>query len=572
MPLLRFKKHEEVYTCIAGHETLNFVYQSTYMKLLFACLLFCVHSVSAQKLKKADKVILTHLSTHVNYLSSDKLEGRRTGTEGEVLAYTYLSEQFKSIGLQPKGDSGSYLQHFTIDEGKQVNPQSYLSVNRNNLKLYDDYFPFSFSGNKSIEATPVIVLQEIGQPWFWDLKSTYDSAFTNPHYDIYDAIIKKTEDVISKGASSLFVYNSNAAASDFEYEGKLKEAQLAIPIVYIKQDAYKKFLNDSAATIDLKLNVDIGPKVRKATNVIGFINNNAANTVIIGAHYDHLGHGEDGNGLSKDTAVFNGADDNASGTAAVVELARLLTKADARKNNYLFICFAAEELGLLGSKYFAEHSPIDIPGINYMINLDMVGRLDPATKALTVGGVGTSPSWALLSKLSEGAFSIKIDSAGVGPSDHTSFYRKDIPVLFFFTGSHADYHKPSDDADKLNLAGTVSIIKYVSRIIEAENKSGKLAFTKTAEPKMGRMDFSVTLGIMPDYSFTGEGVKVDAVSDARPAQKAGIVAGDIIIKLGDYSCKDIYAYMKALNSFKKGDTTTVVIKRGSEEQTLPVTF
>jgi hypothetical protein len=542
------------------------------MKLLFVCLLFCCGIGYGQKLRKADKVILNHLVSHVNYLSSDKLEGRRTGTEGEILAYNYLSDQFKSLGLQPKGDSGSYLQHFTIDEGRAVDPQSFLSVNGSNLKLYDDYFPLSFSGNKSIEATPVIVLQEIGQPWFWDLKSTYDSAFTNPHYDIYDAIIKKTEDVISKGASSLFVYNSNPQASDFEYEAQLKEAPISIPVVYIKKEAFKKFLNDSAATIDLKLNVDIGAKIRKATNVVGFIDNKAANTVIIGAHYDHLGHGEDGNGLSKDTAIFNGADDNASGTAAVIELARLLSKTDARKNNYLFICFSAEELGLLGSKYFAEHSPIDISSINYMINLDMVGRLNPSTKALTLGGVGTSPSWASLNKLSGSTFTLTLDSAGVGPSDHTSFYRKDIPVLFFFTGSHADYHKPSDDADKLNLAGTVSIINYVKRIIEAENKAGKIVFTKTAEPKMDGTHFSVTLGIMPDYSYRGEGVKVDAVSDGRPAQKAGILAGDIIIKLGDDNCNDIYAYMKALNSFKKGDTTTVVIKRTNEDRTLTVTF
>ncbi len=546
--------------------------QSTYMKLLFACLLFSFQLLSAQKLKKADKVILAHLSAHVNYLSSDKLEGRRTGTEGAVLAYTYLSEQFKSLGLQPKGDSGTYLQHFTIDEGKHINPQTYLSINGSNLKLNADYFPFCFSSNKLIEATPVIVLQEIGQPWFWDLKSAYDSAFTNPHYDIYEAIIKKAQDVISKGASSLFIYNSNPDASDFKYDAKLREATLSIPVVYIKQSAFKKFFSDSAATIDLKLNVDIGPEIRTATNVVGFIDNKAANTIIIGAHYDHLGHGEDGNALSKDSSIFNGADDNASGTAAVVELARILSKSDDRKNNYLFSCFAAEELGLLGSKYFAEHSPVNLSSINYMINLDMVGRLDAATKALTIGGVGTSPSWGALTTLSENAFAIKMDSAGVGPSDHTSFYKKDIPVLFFFTGVHADYHKPTDDADKLNLAGTVAIIRYISRIIEAENKAGKLAFSKTAEPKMDGLPFSVTLGIMPDYSFNGEGVKVDAVSQARPAQKAGIVAGDVIIKLGNFLCKDIYAYMKALNSFKKDDTTTVVIKRGGEEQTLSVTF
>ncbi len=416
-------------------------------------------------------------------------------------------------------------------------------------------------------------MQEIGQPWFWDLRPAYDSASNNPHFDIYSAIINKTEDVITKGASGLFVYNSDSAHPDLEYDAKLRKETFLIPVVYIKQSAFKKFLSDSAASIDLKLNVSIAPKIRKATNVVGFVNYNAPNTIVIGAHYDHLGYGEDGNALYKgDSAIFNGADDNASGTAAVVELAKLLSKTAARKNNYLFVCFAAEELGLLGSKYLTEHSPVEFASINYMINMDMVGRLDPGTKVLTIGGAGTSPSWAILSKLSEGAFSIKIDSSGAGPSDHTSFYRKNIPVLFFFTGSHADYHKPGDDAEKLNLAGTISIIKYINRIIEAENKAGKLVFSKTVEPKRADMQFSVTLGIMPNYSFSGEGVKIDAVSDDRPAQKAGLISGDVIIKLGDFSCRDIYQYMKALNSFKKGDTTTVVIKRSNEEKTLEVTF
>ncbi len=175
------------------------------MKFFFACLLFFVQAAYGQKLKKSDRVILNNLLTHVNFLSSDKLEGRRTGTRGEILAYTYLADQFKLIGLQPKGDSGTFLQHFTINEGRQVNDKSHLIINGNDLKLYNDFFPFCFSGNKSIEATPVIVLQEIGQPWFWDLRPAYDSASNNPHFDIYSAIINNTEDVITKGASGLFV-------------------------------------------------------------------------------------------------------------------------------------------------------------------------------------------------------------------------------------------------------------------------------------------------------------------------------------------------------------------------------
>ncbi|MDF0679171.1 MAG: M20/M25/M40 family metallo-hydrolase, partial [Nitrosomonas sp.] len=204
-------------------------------------------------------------------------------------------------------------------------------------------------------------------------------------------------------------------------------------------------------------------------NIIGYIDNEASYTVIIGAHYDHLGLGENGNSLDANPQgkIHNGADDNASGTAGLIELARYFQKNKKKeKYNFLFISFSGEELGLFGSKYFTEHPTIDLQKVNYMINLDMVGRLDPATKALAVSGTGTSNVWETELKKITTELKIKTDSAGIGPSDHSSFYLKNIPVLHFFTGAHSDYHKPSDDWQKINYSGEKRVLELIIKLIE----------------------------------------------------------------------------------------------------------
>lgn len=314
-----------------------------------------------------------------------------------------------------------------------------------------------------------------------------------------------------------------------------------------------------------------------AHNVVGFLDNKAEYTVVIGAHYDHLGVGEQGNSLDANPAgkIHNGADDNASGVAGVLELARYFsTNKIKEKYNFLFICFSGEEMGLYGSKYFTENSTLDLTKVNYMINMDMIGRLDPQTKTLAVNGTGTSPVWEpLLQKLASDELKIKTDSSGIGPSDHTSFYLKNIPVLHFFTGSHADYHKPSDDWEKINTKGQADVLTLIAKIINELDRQPKLTFLTTkAKPMTSRSAFKVTMGIMPSYTADEQGVKVDGVTDGRPGQKAGIQTGDIIIQMGDLVIKDIQDYMAALGKFDKGQTIPVKVKRGSEIITLTVNF
>jgi len=543
------------------------------MKNFLFLLLLIGQAAAAQKLKKHDKIVVQNLRNEIGYLASDKLEGRRTGTPGEKLAYEYIEQQFKDENLAPKGDDHTYIQTFEINEGKQILPDTRLSINDHRLVADTDFFPFIFSANGSVNSDASPSLPENGAPWFLDIRDLLQKNEGNPHYDVEEDIQNTARDFASKGATAVIVYNSGKMDDGLQFNGKEKSGVLPVPVVFITRDAMVKYLGDKTSTYGIKLRVAVGDKKRTAHNVIGYIDNGAPYTIIIGAHYDHLGYGEDHNSLwTGPPEIHNGADDNASGTAAVIELARMLKDSRYHKNNYLFICFSGEELGLFGSKYYTEHPVTDLDKVNYMINSDMVGRLNDSTHTITVGGYGTSPEWGRVLPAKTRAFNVKFDSSGIGPSDHTSFYLKNIPVLFFFTGIHADYHKPTDDADKINYTGELEVIKYILGVIADTEGDGKLAFAKTREPTMEAKRFTVTLGIMPDYTFDGTGIRADGIIDGKVAAKAGMKAGDVIIRLGDNKVTDMTSYMEALGRFKKGDATTVTVLRDKNEMTFPVTF
>jgi len=314
-----------------------------------------------------------------------------------------------------------------------------------------------------------------------------------------------------------------------------------------------------------------GDSTITGTNVIAFLDNKAENTIIIGAHYDHLGYGAEGSlyrGEGK--AIHNGADDNASGVALMLNLASKLKTSDFN-NNYLFIAFSGEEMGLIGSNYFTKNSTIDLNKVNYMLNMDMVGRLKQDS-TLAVYGVGTSPILKQVVSASNKNFKIIENESGVGPSDHTSFYNNDIPVLHFFTGQHEDYHKPSDDYEKLNYAGMELISDYIYEIISDLDDNGKLAFRKTKNESENTPRFKVGLGVVPDYLFDGKGMRIDGISEDKPAQRAGLQKGDIVVKLGDSTITDLMSYMRSLSVFEKGDKTKVIVDRNGEEVETEIEF
>lgn len=338
-----------------------------------------------------------------------------------------------------------------------------------------------------------------------------------------------------------------------------------------------KFLHPFTYSVRLNPHDTISQgKLNKGTNVIAYLDNGAKKTVVIGAHYDHLGLNEHHHStkMNSDGEIHNGADDNASGVAGVLELARMYSQNKIKeKVNFVFALFSGEEDGLIGSKELAKIIKELYPNTIAMINMDMIGRLDDK-KSLIVGGVGTSPKFSdIIEKNKPAGFFVTQEISGIGPSDHTSFYLKDIPVLFFFTGTHTDYHKPSDDEDKINYYGVENIVNYIFRTVNAIAELDKVEFTKTkitSDKKIPK--YKVTLGIMPDYTDHGDGLHVDGVTENRPAHTAGIVQGDVITKIGDCPIKEVYSYMDCLSKLNSGDEKEVTILRNEKEMKVMVKF
>ncbi len=537
------------------------------ISFLFLCFPIFLH---AQHWNNADKKLIKSLQNHIQFLASDALEGRRAGTIGEQKALDYIIGQYQAAGITPMGANG-FIQDFPIDEGNVLTSNSFLKINQQALALDSSFFPISNSGTGTLISKAALSLNENKQVWFKDLNEVLEENVGNPHFDMTEWLMTTSAEIKQKGATALFLHNSGKLVDNIQYYKYDTSKALPIPVLYITKEGFANYFNDELGTYAIEASIQFEHPTRTGHNVVAFIDNHATNTVVLGAHLDHLGYNEDKHGLDLNNYVHNGADDNASGTAALIELSKALHKKSPKHNNYLIIHFSGEELGLLGSKFWLEH-PTYHGILNYMINMDMVGRYDTARK-LSVGGFGTSSAWANILATTATPLLTHYDSAGSGPSDHASFYRKDMPVLFMFTGSHADYHKSTDDWDKINYEGEKEVVRYVQDIIKNTDGIGKLDFLKTREAAMGRSTkYTVSLGVLPDYAFTGVGLRIEGASQGKLGEKLGLKAGDILLQMGDYKIVDVMNYMQTLSKFKKGDKTILIYKRGTAETKVDIQF
>jgi aminopeptidase YwaD len=541
--------------------------------------------LSGQDCYPVDDEQLKRIKTDVEFLADDRLEGRAPGTKGIDIARDYIAKRFLKVGVIPMGESSTYYQQFTVPEPVAVDKKGTYVIFTDTLFVSKINYAVLQSENGSVSGKAVWVGYGISAPElaYNDYKkikslegkiavmdvSSPDGIHPHSKYAKYHDLGNRIALAKGKGAVGVVLVNLGDMANDPKSRYRTIRSS-GIPVFFVGDDNTAQKIKKAK-----KITISVSQEEVEADayNVVGYIDNGQPTTVIIGAHYDHLGWGGEGSRAPGVYAIHNGADDNASGTAALIALAEYLgKKEDLTGHNYLFLAFSAEERGLLGSKYFVANPTFNIDQTAYMINMDMVGRLRDG--ALQIGGTGTAAQWnKVIENTQCEELSFKLDPSGIGPSDHSSFYTNGIPVLHFFTGSHDDYHKPEDDADKINYMGIGSIVSLIKTIMREVDGLQRLDYQETKDNNARKAPrFSVTLGILPDYLYEDGGVKVDGVTEGKAAAAAGLQKGDIIMELGDFTIADIYAYMDALAAFKKGDEVKIVYLREGEKMNGKVKF
>jgi aminopeptidase YwaD len=548
-------------------------------------MMFFTLLLSGQDCYPVDDEQLKRIKTDVEFLADDRLEGRAPGTKGIDIARDYIAKRFLKVGVIPMGESSTYYQQFTVPEPVAVDKKGTYVIFTDTLFVSKINYAVLQSENGSVSGKAVWVGYGISAPElaYNDYKkikslegkiavmdvSSPDGIHPHSKYAKYHDLGNRIALAKGKGAVGVVLVNLGDMANDPKSRYRTIRSS-GIPVFFVGDDNTAQKIKKAK-----KITISVSQEEVEADayNVVGYIDNGQPTTVVIGAHYDHLGWGGEGSRAPGVHAIHNGADDNASGTAALIALAEYLgKKEDLTGHNYLFLAFSAEERGLLGSKYFVANPTFNIDQTAYMINMDMIGRLRDG--ALQIGGTGTAAQWnKVIENTQCEELSFKLDPSGIGPSDHSSFYTNGIPVLHFFTGSHDDYHKPEDDADKINYMGIGSIVSLIKTIMREVDGLQRLDYQETKDNNARKAPrFSVTLGILPDYLYEDGGVKVDGVTEGKAAAAAGLQKGDIIMELGDFTIADIYAYMDALAAFKKGDEVKIVYLREGEKMNGKVKF
>lgn len=589
--------------------------------LILTVLLFTISNIAVYN-QQADnpEVTTAEIKEHISFLASDKLKGRDSGTEELFGAAVYISDEFKNYGLEPLFKDG-FLQEFPFVKTIELTDKNSLSFSTNGseveLKLREDYITVPFSGNTDVNASLVfagfgISASDLNYDDYSGIdvknkivivfRNTPEPAVAHSGFDAHSPLRKKSSVARDKGAAGIIFinpYDSNKTSDDlvefsFDRGGAMSDFSVqSVKRIFIEEllhneginlkDVYNKILESKKpSSFELKnSSAKISTEVKEVEavswNVAGYLEGKDPELknelIIIGAHFDHLGMGGEGSLYRGDEPqIHNGADDNASGTTGVLELAE---KFASRKNNLkrsiVFITFSGEELGLLGSNYFVNNLPFPVEDAITMVNMDMIGRLKDSS--LIVYGTGTSSDWKdILNNYNKYGFKLTFNDEGFGPSDHSSFYGKKIPVLFFFTGTHEDYHKPSDDTEKINFTGEKDILNYVYDIVTAIDKNPIRPDYLLVEKKESGQMFArkVYVGTVPDFASNVDGYKISGVSEGSPAQLAGLQGGDIIISFGGKKISNIYDFTYALGDFVPGDEVDVIVKRGEDEITFKV--
>ncbi len=555
------------------------------------------------------------LKNYVYFLASDSLKGRKPGTAEMNVAAQYILDHFIAAGLKPMADKG--FQNFDIVTDVSLGPENKISLDGYDAKFRKEFIPLAYSSSGEVKAAVVFAgygfdLDLDSLKWSdysgIDVKGKWVMIFrADPELDKTDSKFIPFSDARSKvltakdkGAAGVLLVTPRGLDKDDKLMAVVvenNEVTSGIPVVNIRHELADRILAAKGISADslerlitskqkpysfetgtiAGVKVDVLQKHAKTANVVALLEGSDPvlkdEYLVVGGHYDHLGFGGPGSGsrVPDTNAIHNGADDNASGAAMVMALAKALGPQKSKlKRSILFIAFSGEEMGLLGSKYFVNNPVVDLKKIKAMFNFDMVGRFDKEKNSISVSGTGTSAEGDSILRVFEKGlpFMVVHSPDGYGPSDHASFYSSNIPVFFFTTGVHMDYHTPADDADKLDYNAEKKIGDFsVALISDIDNLGKDLTFKESGKKesagRSGRR-LKVTLGIMPDFAGSEKkGLRVDGVTKDGPAYKGGMLKGDIIISVHGMKVESIYDYMARLNKLKAGMTVNVeVIRNG----------
>lgn len=543
---------------------------------------------------RAQDTALVYRWVHV--LASDSLQGRRTGSTGSEKAARFLYQEFERLGLITHGQGGYH--HFEYITGLRLGEMNYICLGACPAELGHDFMPASFSASADAEAPLVdagygfrveadslrrndyegfdvkgkIVMIRQGLP-----ENARNSEFLREHASDREKVMTAA-DLGAAGVVIILSKDKNLPPLRYDKVG----TPVSIPVVYVT-DSTGKCLLANRRVKDLRMQVVLEPIKVKVQNVWGILEGNdpmlKEEYIVVGAHYDHLGLGGPGSGsrMPDTTAIHYGADDNASGVAGLAAVASYFKKNNLKpRRSVIFVAFTGEEEGLLGSAAFVANPPVPREKIVAMINFDMIGRLNRQNRSISIGGTGTgAESQALLdSLLALMPLKASYSPEGFGPSDHASFYAQNIPVFYFNSGIHTDYHTPFDRPEKINYAGITDIAEAGARLVMAlANRSQNLTFREAGPKTRGtaRQGLKVTLGIMPDFTAGDvKGLRVAGVTPGGPASMAGMQKGDVIVALDGKPVNDIYEYMARLKGLHKGQRVNVDILRNGTAQVLIV--
>ncbi|MBI3278443.1 MAG: M28 family peptidase [Acidobacteria bacterium] len=563
----------------------------------------------------------------VKYLASEDLRGRGTGTPELDRAAKYIAQEFKNAGLRPL-DRHGYYQKFAVSTNSTLGGNNRLAYRlkgeRLELKLKKDFIPFNFSASArlsgdlvfagygitareynyddyaGLDATGKIAVILRHEPQEFDAKSVFAGRVYTEHAQLFS----KAVNAKMHGARAVLFLNDihNHSSEDAleKFSSVVGPTNPGIPFVHVKTEAVERWFQ--AAGKDLKvlheaidrdltpqsfafppglqveIETDVRRNSRRVSNVAAYLPGETPEYIVIGAHYDHLGLGEQFS-LAPSLAgtPHPGADDNASGTAAVLALARWFAAQPKPKRGILFVTFAGEELGLLGSSYYVNHPELPLDRAVAMINMDMIGRIRDGK--VVVGGVGSGTSFRrILDELKPAApfhFDFS-DNAGYGSSDHTSFTSRQVPALFFFSGLHSDYHKPSDTWDKINAPAAARLAGFIAEVASRlANEPERPQFVRVAPPKMAHATpagqhsgavkgYGPYFGSIPDFAEPPRGVRFADVREGSPAAQAGLKAGDILVEFDGKKIDNLYDFTYALRSKQPGEEVLVEVLRDNQ--------